>query len=381
MNTPDSSRKRKRTNRRLFGDKEHSKATVTVQKRIAPHVTSKADKRFEKKVLKVLKEPTATGKYVQTVTLPLYQLEYNLYSVFENDYGNGSSTGYAQLEFFTPRMFKDAEAVLFNQKVATFNSWATVTQGANYNFPAQQSTKINSSSASFRFKNVSEHKTIVEMYICRGKGGGSASAASDWETGLKAQGRVTVNGISTADSVLIRNTHVQMSSLPNFEAIWKVEKIVMKFEPGEESYHNIQGPKGYMMDGSKKVTENSVFGSTPTWKASEEPGCGLQVFFRVLNNLSLVTSTTGTTVDGNSIAICHPPHKFANGTGTGANKEAGGIAVEITRHYNIEAPLGVTVATNNAYMINTNYGRPSGLVFDNQREEDQPMGNDDGDHA
>ena len=365
MITPKSNKKRKH---------QHSSAVVQVQHQRAGAKPSKADKRFEKKVLKVLKEPTATGKYTQVITQSLVQQAYNQYNVQTNDIGSGTNGGLSQFEFFSPRQFKDAEAILFNNKTATWNSWATTTEGANQNFPAQMTTKVNGSSATFRFKNVSQHKTIVEMYICHGKGGGTTPWA-DWETSIVASGKYTINGLTTAPAALnfTTSTHVHMDKLEPFDSYWKVEKVVMKFEPGEEAFHLMKGPGGYMMDGPKKLQENSAApgGAAPSWKGPDEKGAGVLVFFRTLNNLTLVTSTTGSQSNGtNRTQICHPPHIFANGNAATA---VGGVAMEITRHYNIEAPMGVTVALLDSHVLNINYGNPSGTINDIEIEADQPM--------
>ena len=375
MQTPKSNKRRRRSS------VSHSAAVHHVAKRQAAPKPTMAAKRFEKRVLKVLKEPSATGKYTQTVTQFLYQENYNLYSLYFQDAGNTAGGGLCDLEFFSPRMFKDAEAVLFNGKVATFNSWAVdVAEGAAHNFPAQQSTKINGSSATFRFKNVSEHKMIVEMYVCKGKGGGT-HPLTDWEKCLLGSGKYVVNGVTTAPAPgsLIRGIHVHMDGLPNFDKIWNVEKVVMKFEPGEEAFHILKGPRGYVMKGSNKLTPNVVAQgndspSTPVWINPGEPGGGSYVFFRVLNNLGVVSSTSGSTIRGQYTSVCHPANSWG---GSGQAVPVGGIALEVVRHYSIEAPMGVTVPLMDTHVINTNYGTPGGNLYDNEKDADLPMDNDD----
>jgi len=372
METPKSNKRRR-------GSASHSAAVKRrVHHQRAEAKPTKAAKRFEKKVLKVLKEPLATGKYTQTITQFLVQENYNKYSVFFQDVGNLAGGGLSDLEFFTPRMFKDAEAVIFNGKTASWNSWATVNEGATFNFPAQQTTKINGSSASFRFKNFAEHKMIVEMYICRGKGGGS-HPLTDWNQCLLGSGKYVVNGPSETGGDLTRSLHVHMDGLPNFEKIWNVSKVVMKFEPGEEAFHNLQGPRGYCMKGSSKLVPNVVAqgnpgSTTPVFIGPSEPGGGVYVFFRVINNIGLVTSTTGSTIRGNHVSVCHPPNIYANGA---TNTLVGGVAVEITRHYSIEAPMGVTVPLMDVHIVNNNYGTPSGSTQDQEKDADQPHDNDD----
>lgn len=372
MQTPKSNKKRRASG-------SHSAATHSLAKRQAVPKPTAAAKRFEKKVLKVLKEPTATGKYTQTVTTMLTQEVHNQYSLFFQDSGNLAGGSLADLEFFTPRMFKDAEAVLFNGKTASFNSWGTVNEGAGFNFPAQQSTKINGSSATFRFKNFSEHKSIVEMYICRGKGGGS-HPLTDWESCLTSSGKYTINGLNTAPTQLIRAPHVHMDALPSFDKIWNVQKVVMKFEPGEEAFHMLKGPRSYLMKGSSKliptiVAQGNPTPTTPVYIGPNEPGGGVYVFFRVINNIGLITSTLGSTIRGNTVSVCHPANIFANGA---TATDVGGIAVEITRHYNVEAPMGVVVPLMDTHVVNNNYGTPGGSIRDQEKDADAPMDNVDG---
>lgn len=344
-----------------------------VQIERGPAKTSKAAKRFEKRVLKVLKEPTATGKYTQTITQWLYQDTYNCYSIFSSDIGNGQGSGASDLEFFTPRQFKDAEAVCFNGKPSTYNSWAFTTEGPNLNFPAQQPCKVNNSSASFRLKNMSNHKAIVEMYVCRGRGGSTSLPHLDWESSINASGKFSVTGITAVNPTITRNIHVHMEGLEPFDSLWKVDKIVWKFEPGEEGFHILKGPRAYMMDGSKKVKPSTIFGSAPTWEGPQQPGSGCYVFFRYLNHVALATSSAGSKIGGQFISVCHPPNDVT--TVAEIPDRVGGCVVEITRHYNMEAPMGVTVATANAHIINTNYGGPLGTIVDIQCDEDQPMTN------
>jgi len=236
MMTPSRTPKRRRS------EADHSRAEKSshvMKARSAPK-KSKATKKFEKKVLKVLKEPTATGKYTQIVTKYMPQDTTNLYSLYNQDDGGPTAGSDADLEFFSPRQFKDAEAVLFNGKVSTWNSWATTTVGANNNFEARQPCKINNSSATFRFKNFSTHKMTLEMYIVSGKTvDATTNPITDFTTTLNSSFVFSQTGLNTANVARLANYGVNISQNAAWLAMWECQNIVYQFEPGEEQFHKL----------------------------------------------------------------------------------------------------------------------------------------------
>jgi hypothetical protein len=365
METPVSRKRMKMDN--------HSQAQHKII-RERNRLKTKADKRFEKKVLKVLKEPTPTGRYTQNGYLILRQKEFNKYDICKLDQGDLLNDGFNQapLFFFTPQQFKDAEAVCFNGKVSKWDSWLYNNEGVAGNLRAQRPVKINASSATFRFKNVSQHKSIVEMYICYGQGGAAdTDASTQWNNSIIASQLFKSTGFPSSLTAPITVPGIQRATnIEPFDSHWKVTKIVFKFEPGEEAFHKLKGPHNYIMDGSKKVDDLSRPNDSPPyikWKQPNEEGCGCVIFFRTINSLSLVTSTAGTKYEGNRQSVSFAPHFWANGDGA---QNIGGVLCHFSRHYNIECPPDITAL--DIQVLNNNFGFPGGVIRDIQIDEDQP---------
>lgn len=347
--------------RQRTSEPDHSRAEKTTHMVFkGPAKKSKASKKFEKQVLKVLKEPTSTGKYTQIITRYMPQLEVNRWSLYHQDQGNATAGSNADLEFFTPRQFKDAEAVLFAAKASTYNSFTT-TVG---NYTPRQATKVNNSSATFRFKNFSTHKMTLEMYVVSGKSPDCTTyPIGDFSSTLNNSFVFAQTGLNTVAPERLSNYGVNISQNHKWLDMWDCQKICFQFEPGEEAFHKLQGPKSYMMDGSKKLLANS----DTLYKGPNSPGCGKYVFFRVMSNLGLVSSVGGTPGE----ATCFPTNDFASNI-AGVPSLVGGIVVMITRHYNIEAPAGIPC--QNAFVINNNMRVPSGSSLNNEIDADMPFG-------
>jgi len=370
-------------------DTDHSAAERTAHQHLhGKPKPSKAFKRFEKKVMAVLKEDTPTGKYTHTSTIFAPVLEQNLCTIIDKDMGamdglgGGGTTTENLLEFFSPRQFKDAEGILFNAKTPTYNSWLTTATNvpliSGTNFPTPNVTKVNGSSATFHFKNHSQRQITVEMYVCFGKGAG-VYPRIDLQTAFATQGNISIVPSATASTEYFRNYSTSINNVPGFLEKWDVKKISWEFEPGEEAWHIMKGPSGYKMDGSKKNATGNL--TAPTWLLPADQGCGCYVFFRLGTDVSLVSSSTGsyahlqynegTWIKSNRLAVCRQPNFFAvSNTGTSA---PGGMAIVIQRHYNIEMPEGTLGSTPiNAIVMYNGYGVASGSTSETQIEEDQP---------
>lgn len=376
--------KRKRTST----ESDHSRAERTLHTHIVAPSKSKAFKRFEKKVNKVLNGDTPTGKYTHTTTLYLPVTNTDWATVTDTDMGNINS-GLAgtenPLEFFSPRQFKDAEGVLFNGKTPAYNSWVntvvTNPPAAGENLPSAQVCKVNASSAMFHFKNHSQRQLTLEMYICYGKGGGTYPR-QDLQDGFVGNGNISiVQAAGSANVEYFRNYGTQILNVPAMHEMWDITRISWEFEPGEEAWHNLKGPHGYRMDGSKKNTNASLV--IPSWLLPDSPGCGCYVMFRLGVDVSLVSSTTGTfaalpaslgsAMDrGNRVAVARVANTYA--VGSGGTLGAGGLAVVIQRHYNIELPEGfVPSVPRNSLVIFNGYGLPTGNdQTETNIDEDQP---------
>lgn len=331
---------------------------------------SKGQQIFTNKVLNVLKEPSATGIYKHYQWVVLSAINVNAWS------GEDADTLSNKLRFFTPALFKNAEGILFNGKVASNNETVT-TIGANGNFPTAQICRINHSSANFYFKNLSQQKMIVEMYICYGKAGGTDSFFNDWSTSLNGSGivyRITgVSGFGGDPPTRAVGLGTTPDGLMPLMDQWDVRKILMKFEPGEENYVKMQGPTNFNMNASKKLQSSTFPELTPLFKDYNEQGCGCLVSFRTITSVTILTSTTGTTaassnLAGNKFTLGHPVNRLNGTTATGL----GGVLVRVEKIYGIEAPEGVTVPLRDARVTHLTYQNFSGSVFNNQLEEQQP---------
>jgi len=364
MQTPTNSRKRRRYN------DPHETASVSRGKLRGKGPSSKAMVKFSNLVHKVVDDPKAVGTFIQSCTTVLRSTGYNKWQIWYYDAGNAAGAGAAQLEFFTPRQIKDAEGVLFNGKVPAFNSFADVTEGALKNLPAPTRVHVKSMSATFRFKNVSQHKSIVEMFICGGNDGSSTSGSpyQDFQDALDSSRVMLINGVTSNAGDYI--THVNMPiSLPEaFTRMWNVEKVTFEFEPGEEAVHIMKGKPNYLFNGSNKLDGSSVIGS-PVWLTPSMAGCGKIVFFRIINEATLTTSTAGDVdASGFRYQVCHPPHV------TPSTTAVGGVIVTMVRKYVVAEPEDhVTGLGKDILVLNNNYHTPDGTIVDIEIDEDQPQ--------
>lgn len=375
--------------RRGVGGIDHSAAERGYSGK-AHHVRgkSKAFKKFEKKVMEVLKEDTPTGKYTHTSTLFLPVTSTPYATVEDKDMGDiGSATTGTEsyLEFFSPRMFKDAEGVLFNGKLPSYNSWTTTANAfpavAGTNLVPSMVTKVNGSSAAFHFKNQSQRQLTLEMYICYGRGSAGTTPRQDLQDGFNAQGNILLYQASGSPSAeYFRNYGVSLANVPSFHQQWECKKVVWEFEPGEEAWHIMKGPYAYKMDGSRKNDSNSL--TAPSWMMPNSSGCGCYVMFRLSSDVSLISSSTGTYATipadlgsvrsrSNRIAVTRGADFYS--VGADGTSGAGGLAVVIQRHYNIELPEGfVPSAPYPGIVVWNGYGIPSGSTFETNIDEDNP---------
>lgn len=207
------------------------------------------------------------------------------------------------LEFFTPRKFKDAEAVAFNGKTLTSAGYKTVTTAANgYTF---EDVYITKSQVTFTFHNISQRRTTVEMYICYGKNGeGTTSPILD------------LNGsydMYNGNSGTITAATLYFDPMKNKEwnDLWKVTKVVITLEQGEHQNYLLKGPQHYIMDPKTHVNNGTTpADTTVNWQLPYYPGNGCYIFFRMLNDICLLgNNDAGTTTNilmGRKIGAHHP---------------------------------------------------------------------------
>jgi len=134
------------------------------------------------------------------------------------------------------------------------------------------------------------------------------------------------------------------------------------------------------MDGSKKNMGASL--TSPVWLQPNEIGCGCYVVFRLTSDISLVSSSAGSYASipdptgftynkAQRVSVCRVNNQMSSGGGTGY---VGGMAIVISRRYNIELPEGVVPnIPRNSYVVYNGYGIPSGTTAESTAEEDQPM--------
>lgn len=284
-------------------------------------------KKFKSKVHQVIDKSRPYGYHTVLGATHLYQSTINKWNVQYQSTGTGTD----YFTFFQPAQFKDAEAVCFNAKTPAIDSYKTTNVTPTGNFDTNNITHVIDSNVTWKFVNTSQHPTYLEMYICSCKSSTRyASTASMpvaitakrpdelWTDGattsLTTRGELASNPVSDLTACLAQAKLMLQS--------FDVKLVKFKLEPGQIQTHFMQGPKNYRMDGTKKVAVHSTADkTTPTWKNWSSPNCGLIVFFRTLNEMTL----------GGDAIPSHFPH------GTETNKK-GGIAASFQMYYKMRAP-------------------------------------------
>lgn len=328
---------------------------------------SKAEKRFARKVLKVVDGVKPTGQYISSFTcsIPLYLP--NSWSVIET--GDKGTL----LSFFQPLQFKDAEAICFLKKVATD---ATAVAGTGWNNETGNNTKLANvrvvnSSVYMNFKSNSSMKMILEIYEISGKSTLSYFESQPfnlvWAAYVAetlAAGAAGTNVVTGPIATCLKAT---ISQVPSLLSDFNIKKTVIKFQPGEEASHFIQGPKNYTMNSSKKILSS---GGWPNWSL---PGNGIKVMFRVTTDINMAYYTQGVPPDTSDNNV-NVGARFNIGhwenTLTASDGGPGCIIADITRHYTVEAPDGTPPAA--AIPIGAPAGvpaeenfRPACVIFNN----------------
>ena len=342
MDTPNKTPKRKRMD--MNDETFDAEVTTHFEKK---QTVNKKNKRFANQVMKVIDGEKVNGIYRSNfmATLPAANTN-SWHTVERGDLGTVT-------DFFTPLQFKDAEGILFFNKVptdATNNTNGWYIQANNNDKLAN--VRVKNSTVSMRFKSNSTMKMIVEIYEVQGESTlptPNATFAAYWNLYssqtfkvLASVGKYT--GTNTVN--LLTSTVGDVKSLLSD---FKVKKTVMKFEPGEEATHFIQGPRNYLMNCANKINYDG------TWQEWTYPGSGIRVMFRIISDLNMMYYKDGVAEPGGSeanINITGAP-KFNPGHWPNSNTAlAGGpgaVMCEISRYYNIEQPEG----TNN--LTSTNF--------------------------
>lgn len=328
---------------------------------------SKAEKRFIKKVLKVVDGVKPTGQYISSfaVSLPLYLP--NSWSCIER----GDQDTY--LTFFNPRQFKDAEAICFLQKVATD---ATTVANSGWKNETGNNTRLANvrvvnSSVYMNFKSNSSMKMILEIYEISGKSAVKLNEGENFRDVWNGYAGSTLSPGAAGSKVVILPVSTALNAtigqVPAILSDFNIKKTTIKFQPGEEASHFIQGPKNYTMNSSKKILAD---GTWPNWSL---PGNGIKVMFRVTTDINMgyyVSGTPPVTSDTNLNVGARFNIAHWENTLTASDGGPGCIICDVKRHYTIEAPDGappqvaIPIGAPAGVPAEENF-RPSCVIFNN----------------
>lgn len=239
------------------------------------------------------------------------------------------------IELFTPRKFKDAEAVSFNNKALTSTGYQTTTVAING--PTLEDVYVQKSSATFQVVNITQRRVTLEMYICYGKNGeGSAIPANDYNLANDMYG-------GNSSNIVTETPYIDMMKNETWLKLWNVTKVKFVLEQGEHQSYYVKGPSMYVMDpkshcavGTTPTTTGSIFWDTPL-----QPGNGCKVFFRMLNDMCLVgnndAGTDVTAAMGRKIGAHHPINPIPAADGD----QQGAVLVKIKEYYHMKGAPGL----------------------------------------
>lgn len=326
------------------GTQTDSIATVHDVKHVRTRKTrfARVKEHFKHRVEAALASDKPKGHYKTVKPVTLFSYASNAFSTISvDDWGIG-------LTFFTPTIFKHAEAVLWNGKAngTVGNAYADTTIGASHNFPSNIITHVSNSSARFYFKNCSQHTLHMEMYIVKGKEEKAATPVDFFVAWNNAYTALEGDINNNAD---VNDIFTSLHDVPQIMDSFDVEKIAVCFDPGERYEHLLKGPFNYDMDGSKKQLQSTAIGA-PVWMDYTSKGCGTHVFFRIIADQGLVTGTTGTAGQDNKnrgAGVLYGGPVFGqNANNTGA---LGGISCVVETDIHMTCPDNVIDPVNNKF--------------------------------
>lgn len=256
----------------------------------------------------------------------------NAWNVFNND-DRGR-----RLEFFTPKKFKDAEAVAFNGKALTENGYITKTVAVNG--PTLRDICIHKSFVRIDMKNVSQHTCTLEMFVCCAKEPKALVGTFPEDDLLRALDMYAGNSNTTGTSTL----YTDPMKVKSWTDVWHVKKIRVRMEPGETASHTLYGPSKYVMDPKEHTEIGTNEGSLdPVWLNPDREGNGFYAFFRILNDVTWGITLDGGTPDNANMQNkkCYPHHPVNFAPPAGTLESQGGIIVRLQEYYKMGCPLGV----------------------------------------
>jgi len=285
--------------------------------------------KFRSKVQKAI-EPEQNYGYVSKLsTMTLYQDIRDEWRVSSADHQA------TELMFFNPRKIIDAYSIAFNNKTNSAVSQLSDTNNVNN----KTVLRIGNSWAKFYFRNVSQHKMRIEMYITYGldnlDNNTMNNSFSNYGTNFVGGNETNLNVIGS-----------EIWHIPAIKKHWKYEKVVFVLDMGQEQTHYIQGPKNLTYDMSKHLYADATY-LRPNIK-----GNGCLVFFRTC------TEPTITYDSPNRIT-----HREPNGTG--------GVAVEYREFYLMRS-LHATADTYDRNCASISSTWPTATGSDRQVNVDNP---------
>lgn len=265
----------------------------------------KINKKFMKKVLKVMNYTEVYGKISFTGFIQVRSTTHNRWSYNTTDFNSKT------LSFFTPNDVLNCASCIFNGKTLDDNN-SLVTN----NFDSRIKIHIKSYNIRWYLRSTSSHICRVEFYTCIAKDENTTDVGSDL---IESYADYVSSSRSATGAV---SNQFEMPSASPDEWIeltknWKVSKRTMVLQPGQSTAFNTRICGNYIYDLSKKLNNNVII---PFAKGTRG------FFFRVINEPS-VGGTTGQVA------------RFQSNV-------QGGVAVEFTRVFKCAPPAATTEANN-----------------------------------
>lgn len=285
----------------------------------------------------------------------------NRWEVFGDDDSN------LRFELFSPRKFKDAEAVSFLGKALTANGYGNASLAANG--PTLRDVVVVNARARFDFKNVSQNTTTLEMYVCSMKRDQTYAGTYPQDDLALALDMYDGNSSGTTGTSL----YTDPLSVKTWTDMWNVRKVKIVMEPGETASHTMQGPSKYVMDARRHVIlGTTAISDPPTWMNPEMQGNGFYVFFRMLNQISFLATTDAGTAANAKMGgrRIYPGHPLNTLPGTDGSLQ-GGVIIKLQEYYCIKCPMDVD--SNDTRNVLVDLVNVTGTPVNVQIDSDQPL--------
>lgn len=281
-------------------------------------------------VKRVLDQSDVFGNFHAIHSVILRQTDINRYGTISTD-----ASGQI-LDFFTPQRIRDVEAILFKGK-----TWATASfDNETGNFNVNDKSHVIQQSANFELHSTSQHVTHVEMYVCHPKKDTQESAAQLWVKSFNNVSTLYGGTFNVGDNRQLGSTYRESNLLNEY---YSVKRMNYKFQPGQTRSFKLRGPSGRTYNWLNYSLPASTV-AAPDLSAYAKGNGSVQVFFRVRNEMT-IGSIVGV-VSGNNLA-------------------AGGIAVQVQRHYRMRCPQSATEAlTQDVYAYFTDLQPTPGTAND-----------------